>query len=262
LEVFLSGEALDKLSISSRNNGVYNSQNSSIVWSLTNSIGATELAPGEGGQVSLSFASILASALAEGTHDIRLDFSLTGVPVGSPEQRPLTTNEVRTVRISSQVNLSSKTLRSLGPFANQGPIPPKVGEETTYAVIFNVGNTRGDLTNVQVTAQLGTGVTWLGAQSVSNENISYDEASNTVMWNLGALPSGSGFSSNVREVAFQIALNPLLSQVGIAPTMVNNITFSGRDTITGDIVTASNPSLSTRLVNDPAFIQGDDIVVR
>ena len=261
LEVRLSGMALDKLSVSARNSGTYDSQNNSVTWNLTNPTGALELVPGESGQVSFVFSSLSALSLTEGTHDIILNFVFTGVPVGAVGQRPLTTNEARTVRISSQVNLSSRILRSLGPFANQGPIPPKVGEETTYTAILSVGNTRGDLKDAKVTAKLGVGVNWLGAQSVAGENISYNDESKTVTWDLGTLPSGSGFS-NAREVAFQISLIPSLSQVGVAPVLINNIIFSGRDTLNGDIITTNNPILNTRLTNDPVFIQGDDIVVK
>ena len=171
-------------------------------------------------------------------------------------------NETRTVRISSQVNFSSKILRSLGPFANHGPVPPKVGEETTYAVIFSVGNTQGDLTDAKVTARLGQSVNWLGASSFTSEDISYDSSANTITWNMGMLSSDTGFSSATREMSFKISLKPSLGQLGTAPSLVTSIVFSGRDTLTGNTVTVNSPPLTTRLTSDPAFIQGDDIVVK
>ena len=262
LEVSLSGASLDKSSITAGNNGLYDSRNSRIVWNLTNSLGNSELGPGEDGQVTLRFSSLLNLSLVKSTHDIVLNFSITGVPVDAVGQRLITVSETRTVKISSQVNLSSKVLRSLGPFANYGPIPPKVGEETTYTVVFSVGNTQDDFAEARVTAQLGPGVTWLGASSFVSENISYDLSSNVLTWDLGTLSSGAGFSSALREVSFQISLTPSVNQVGAAPSLVNSIIFSGRDTVTGDTITVNNPLLTTRLMNDPVFIQGDDIVVK
>ena len=150
----------------------------------------------------------------------------------------------------------------MGPFANHGPIPPKVGEETTYTVTFSVGNTQGDLADARVTARLGQGINWLGASSFTSEDISYDSSSNTITWNIGMLSSDTGFSSAAREIAFQIALTPSLGQIGMAPNLVTGIVFSGRDTLTGNTVTANNAPLTTRLTTDPAFIQGDDIVVK
>lgn len=260
LEVRLSGSALDTSSVVASNNT--SSGSSNVVWNLSNNLGNPELLPGEGGQVTLSFASLPNLSLTEGTQDIKLTFTITGTPVGTVGQRPVVVSETRTVKISSQVSFSSKVLHSLGPFANNGSIPPKVGEETAYTIVFNVGNTQGDLTDAKVTAKLGSNVSWLGAQSALSEDITYDSSSNTVTWNLGALSSGSGFSSAARELAFQISLKPTAGQIGTTPVLVNSIVFSGRDTLTGNTVTVNNPPLNTRLTSDPVFIQGDDIVVK
>ena len=264
LEVSLSGLALDKSSVSAGENGTYDSLNSKIVWNLVNSGRFAELNPGEGGQVSFNFSSLSGSSLVLGANDITLNFILTGTPVGPLGQSPstVTVNETRKVKVSSQVSLSSKVLYSLGPYTNKGPMPPRVGEETTYTVTFNVGNTQGDMTDAKVTARLGPGVAWLGTSNVGTENIIYDSLSSTLTWNLGALSSGSGFSSATRELAFQVSLEPILSQISTAPVLVSNIIFSGLDTVTGSVVTINNPPLNTRLSGDPAFIQGDDIVVK
>ena len=262
LEVSLSGLALDKSSVSAGDNGTYDSLNSKIVWNLVNSGRFAELNPGEGGQVSFSFSSLPGPSLALGANDITLNFVLTGTPVEATGQSSLTVSETRKVKISSQVSLSSKVLYSLGPYTNKGPMPPRVGEETTYTVIFNVGNTQDDMTDAKVTARLGPGVAWLGAPNTGTENIVYDSLSSTLTWNLGALSSGSGFSSATRELAFQVSLKPSIGQVGTAPILVSNIVFSGQDTVMGNVVTINNPSLNTRLSGDPAFIQGDDVVIK
>lgn len=262
LEVMLSGAALDKSSVTAGNDGLYNSGNSQVVWNLLNTLGKAELAPGEGGQVTLRFSSLSGLSPSANTRDITLNFLITGIQVGAQGQRPVTINETRVVRISSQINFASKALHSLGPFANYGPIPPKVGEETSYAIVFSVGNTQNNFADAKVTARLAPSVKWLGAYSIVSEDISYNSLTNTVTWELGTLPSGTGFSSALREGSFQIALTPSLGQVGTAPNLVTNIVFSGRDTVTGDVVTVTNPLLTTRLTSDQAFIQGDDIVVR
>lgn len=258
----LSGTALNKSSVTVGNNGFYDSRSSKVTWNLTNTLGNLELAPGENGRVDLSFSSLQGAFLTGNNNDITLNFTITGVPVGSVGQEPITVSETRTVKISSQINFSSKVLRSLGSFANYGPIPPKVGEETTYTIVFNIGNTRGDLTDAMVTAKLGQGVSWLGASSFVSEDISYDSSSNIVTWNLGKLESNVGFSSASREISFQVSLTPSIGQIGTAPILINSIVFSGWDSVVGDTETVNIPALNTKLTSDPAFIQGDDIVVK
>ncbi len=262
LELTLSGLALDKSSVTVGNGGLYDSVNSKIVWNLSNNSSKSELAPGEGGQVSMNFSSLPSTSASEGTRDVKLNFLLTGIPVDTVGQQPIAVNETRTVKISSQVNFSSKILHSLGSFANTGPIPPKVGEETTYTANFSLGNTQGNLADAKVVARLGQNVSWLGASSFASEDISYDSLTNTITWDMGTLLSDTGFSSAAREISFQISLKPSLGQVGTAPTLITGIVFSGQDTITGNIVNVSHQPLTTSLANDPAFIQGDDIVVK
>ncbi len=260
LEVVLSGGALDKSSIIFGNSGFYDPMNSKVIWSLTNTLGVPEVAPGQGGQVTLSFASLPNPSLIGGTRDIMLDFSIIGTPVDAVGQKPVVVNEIRKVKISSQVSFSQKVLRSLGPFANYGPMPPKVGEETTYTIVFGVSNIQNDIIDASVTARLGSGVGWLAAQSLIADNLSYDTALKSITWDIGTLSSGS--SPAIMESIFQVVLIPSISQVGKMPSLIDNIVFSGRDALTGEKIILTSAPLTTRLPSDPAFIQGDDIVVK
>ena len=113
-----------------------------------------------------------------------------------------------------------------------------------------------------MTARLGNGVKFLSSHNIIGEEVAYEEESGTLTWNLGNLSSGSGFSTSGREATFQIGLTPTLGQAGSAPILLSGIVFSGRDSQTGTTVTTSNSPVTTRISQDPAFIQGDDIVVR
>lgn len=259
LEVRLTGASLDKSSIKSDAGGSVNSSGR-INWSPSNLQGLSELSPGEGGQVTFSFASLPDSTLSGPSQDIGIQLILTGTPVGSLQA--LTINESRLVKVASQITLASRTVYSLGPFVNSGPIPPKAVATTTYSVIWSVGNTQGDIVQARVSARLGANVKWVGSKSFVAEEISYDEGTNMVTWDLGTLSSEAGFSTPAREVAFQVALTPATSQIGTTPTLVTNIAFSGTDNGTSRVLNLSNPPLTTRMPTDPAFIQGDDIVVK
>ncbi|MBX4206580.1 hypothetical protein KW784_02220 [Candidatus Parcubacteria bacterium] len=240
------------------NNGFYNSTTDRLSWILMNIQGVGELNPGEGGTVSFRFAS-LKDAVPGKSRDIGLQFVLTGTTAGG---QAVSVSESRVVKLASQVSLSSKTLHSTGLFLNKGPIPPQAEKETTYTAVISAGNTSNDFTDAKVTARLGSAVKWLGAKSTGAEDISYDEASNTVTWNLGTLASGTGFSGALREAQFQVSLTPSISQIGTAPTLVSSIVFTGFDTVAAKTVTVTNAALTTNMPSDPAFIQGDGIVVK
>lgn len=261
LEVILSGAALDRASVQSYTDGVYNPNSSRITWNITNSYGDYELLPGQNGTVNFSFSSLPEGAIPSGNKDINLEFRLSGIPVGSGNQ-PVTITETRTVKIGSQITLNSKALFSIGPFKNSGPIPPKVGSDTTYTIVWTLGNTLSDITDARVTAKLGNGVKYLNAHSLTGEDVEYNEEAGTISWELGNLSSGSGFSTASREVALQLVLTPMLSQAGTAPVLLSGITFIGLDQESGNETKVTNSPVTTKLSQDPAFIQGDDIVVR
>ncbi len=262
VEVTLSGSALDKNSVRAGNQGIYDQSSSKATWSIGDISGAPELVPGASGEVTLIFASLPATALSGNNSEILLDITASGLPVDQGGEKSVTTHITRKIKISSQVNLTSKSLYSLGPFANHGPKPPKVKETTTYSIVFNIGNTQGDIADAKVTARLGPNVKWLGVPATSRENITYDSGSNTLTWAIGNLPSGTGFSSAAKELAFQVELTPTAGQVGTTPVLIDRISLTGKDSSSGSVVSATNPPVTTRLVGDPAFIQGDDIVVQ
>jgi hypothetical protein len=260
LEVRFSGEALDRFSVNAQSGGFYDSQANNIKWDITNNANLPEFLPGQSNQVSFSFASIADLGVLSGSREIQLEFILTGSPQGANQFQPITVRESRTVRISSQVSLTAKIARTLGPFTNTGPIPPEVGEETTYTAIFEVGNTQNDALGTKLVANLGPGVTWVESGGDS-ENVTYNSVTNTVTWDIGKLSSGSGFSSAKRTAAVKLSFTPSTSQIGSSPTLLSGIILSGVDSFTNQPFNVTHQPLTTAFTSDPTFIQGDERVV-
>ncbi len=257
LEVRINGNAVNKAAIASQNGGTV--AGNRVTWDLTNISGQHELAPGENNTVAFAFASLPQNMIGLNS-EIGLEFILSGTPVSG--ENDIVVSEKRTVKIASQVTLASQVTHTVGAFTNTGPIPPKVGQETSYAIAWSLRNTQSDISNAKVTAKLGPGVKWVRASSIASEEIGYDQKTNTITWNLETLSTGSGFSAPTREVSFQVILTPTAAQVGSSPTLVNSMIFTGYNSTTGSTVNLSSPSLTTKMPQDPAFIQGDDIVVK
>ncbi len=256
LAVKLTGASLDEASVQVQGGGFFDSGSNTITWNFLEGDGAAELLPGDSGSVNFSFSSLPLASLPLGNKDMTILITLSGTPVGG---KTISINESRTIKIASQVTFSSKAYYSIGPFKNTGPLPPKVEATTTYSVVWSVGNTQDDIKSAVVTARLGQGVKWV-KNSGSEEDISYDDKTNTVTWKIGSLSSGSGFSSQGREGAFQVALTPSLSQVGTVPILVLGTTLKGLNATTEQEVSVTGQAITTRISSDPAFIQGDDIV--
>ncbi|MBX4195730.1 hypothetical protein KW796_02110 [Candidatus Parcubacteria bacterium] len=260
LEVKLSGAALDRGSVTAQNGGFYNSSSNSIFWNQSNSDNFSTISPGDTKTVSFSFSSLANLPAGSSNQKIDISASLTGRPQDSGSS--ITLSELRSVKIASEVALTSKSLYSRGPFTNTGLIPPKAEKETTYTVDLILGNTQNDITDAKVTGTLGANVKWTGQTSPSGAEVVYDDSTRTVTWNVGTLPSGAGFSTPGKEAFIKLSLTPSLGQVGAVPILLGSIVFTGTDTFTHNTVRLTNQAVTTRISSDPRYVQGDETVVK
>lgn len=257
----LSGSAYDKNSVQP-NAGVFDSANDQIVWNQQTNAELGLAAAGDSGKVSFSITPKDLGA-AVGNPELSFAVSVSGNrPQEANVPSALSSAITRNVRIASNVSLSGRVVRSIGPFTNLGPIPPRAEQASTYTVIWDADNTSNAVGNAQAVATLPAYVKWLNAVSPSSESVSYDKNSGQVIWNIGTLnPDGAGLS-NRREAAFQVSITPSITQVGKTPTLVNPATLTGTDDFTGTPVSSQQDLLTTRFSTDPVYQDGNEIVAK
>jgi hypothetical protein len=169
----------------------------------------------------------------------------------------------RSVKVASSVALSAEALYTTGPFINTGPFPPKSQATTTYTIVWTVSNSSSAVSGASVSATLPENVAWMGAVNPSSENVQYDSGSRTVTWSAGTLAAYLGQNGqSPRQVAFQVALQPSITDVGNPLTLVNPATLSATDNFTGITVYGAWGALTTRISTDPGFQSGDDLVTQ
>ncbi len=258
----LDGAALDRSSVVPTGNGFYRSVDNSIVWDSTTNSEFSGVDPGEKGVVGFTFAPQGTLSGSSNSQQISVSVKVTGNQLLSGVPESISSTLERIVKISSSLGFSGRSLHTIGPFENMGPIPPKADEETTYTIIWNLTNSLNDMGNVRVEGTLPSYMTWDGLTSPSSERISYDPINRRVTWLAGDLPGGTGFSTKIREAAFRLTLLPSLSQVGSSPALLTNIKATGDDKFVGKPLQISHPNLTTRTTTDPGFNTGDDEVVK
>ena len=260
----LSGSAYDKTSVQP-DLGYFQSADNQIVWSQQTNPELASVAAGANGSVSFTIfprdTSTASNQVVNPTISLEVGVSgnraqETGVS-GS-----LTSAVTRTIKVSPNVSLTGRIVRTAGPFANTGLIPPKVEQPTTYTVVWTVDNTTSSVANAQVTATLPPYVKWLGAVSPSTENMTYDKNSGLVTWNIGNVGTYTVGSGHRREADFQISFTPSINQVDQSPTLVNQSTLTGTDSFTGVSLQSQQDYLTTRFSTDPAYKDGAETVVK
>jgi hypothetical protein len=261
LQVLLTfeGPALDKNSIQG-DNGFYQSSNSSIIWSSVQESSLTSVAPGATGKLNFSFATLpVASGNVLITNPIiNINLAVQGVREsfgGTPEQ--VSSAATAVVQLASQVSLAAQSFHSGSGAQNFGPIPPKAEVATSYTIIWTVKNSSNALANTAVSATLPPYVDFF--QAPQSSDVTYDEGSRTVKWNIGDVKAGAGYSSSAAQTSFQVTLHPSVSQVGQAPQLINEATLTGQDRFAQVPVSTSVAPVTTH-TSDPNFSNGMDIV--
>ncbi len=261
----ISGSAYDKLSLQPQL-GVFQSGLDQVVWNQQTNTEFASVGAGESGTVSFSVTPKNFGQLS-GQTMVNPQISISANVTANRTQESNVSNSVaqavtRNIRVVSSLSLSGKVVRTMGPFTNTGPVPPKAEQTTTYTVIWDVDNTSNAVGNAQVTTTLPAYVKWLGNVSPSTENISYDQNSGKVTWQVGNVGTYTLNSQGRREVAFQVSVTPAVNQVGQPVTLINQSTLTGLDSFTGSTLTSNQEYLTTRFSTDPGYRDGDGNVVR
>ncbi len=264
IEVHLSGVALDRATVKPSEGGFFRSSDDTIFWDERGDAKLADIEAGGSGAVSFSFMpmpSVTNKKLLTNpviTTDVTVrgkHFSVSGVP------EEIKTEITKNVKLTSQAQIATHLKHFVGPIANRGPIPPKVDQETTYTVVFDIINTSNAIKNAQITAVIPSYVSWGGAISPANENMTFNQSNNTVTWAAGDIPAGTGINSPPREAAFQIVLLPSLSQVGTKPFLLKKILFEGVDSFTNQTLSQEQADMTTILDADPRAAEKSELVI-
>jgi len=136
-----------------------------------------------------------------------------------------------------------------------GPLPPVVGEKTTYWVVWSIGPFSSNLKDVRLVAALPPGVAATGKYS-SAVSGGFDFSDTTVGWRAAELKLAGAEKTNV---AFEVELRPRAEQVGSAAPLLGKTSVKAV-TEQGDGLDFELPAVDTELTRDERA-QGKGTVV-
>ena len=265
IRVKLSGNALDRNNIDAPG-GFYNSSEDTIIWNKNSQSSFGEVNPGKNDSVSFSLETLPVFSAGGGMlsePSVNIEVSISGKQAAEGNVlQTIKNSESKKIRIITDVGLAAKALYYSGLFENTGPIPPKAEKETTYTVVWSLSNTSNNVSKAQVKATLPPWVRFVGAVSPLNENVLYNITTKEITWNVGSIPRGTSITQTGREVSFQIAFIPSLSQVDTTPTVINDAVLTGHDDFANVEVRVNKASLNTRISGDPTFPSSGARVVK
>ena len=253
ITVELDGEALDYSRLRPEG-GAYDSERKVIVWKASDVPSLANLAPNKGGEVKFTVpvrADLLPETTAAKNFRVKTVAKIESPDIPNPAgANKIVATNTANVKVNSRILLESLAVHEDGKIPNEGPIPPKVGETTTYTINWRLSNTTNDVTSAEVSADLPTGAAWTGKTFPETETISYNERTNRVVWNVGSMGVGEGTLSSKREVRFQVSIRPEVNQVGDEAPLLGGATAKATDVFTNEVIQSVAREKTTSLRDD------------
>lgn len=238
IQASLTGAILDRGSVSTQQ-GFYSSSKSSIIWDKTTSDTLANIAPGQSGTLTFSFATL--PPTQSGFRNPEVDLAVT---VHASRQSEGNVPETITSTAATKALVSTNLALAAGlshSGSDTGPVPPKADTETTYTVTWSVTNSVNALANTAVTATLPGYVRYIGSVTPGSERVVFNGVQKVLTWNIGDLAENQS-----RTVSFQVGVTPSVSQISQAPAVVTAQRVSGFDRFAQDTVEGTADEITTR----------------
>lgn len=238
----------------------YFSSSDTITWSPRTHALFKAIDPGLSGVQTFTVASLSGESLGVVRNpQIALAAAMKCTEVGDDASAFKTISAAieRIVKIHTNAQLSATALHFGGPFPQSGPYPPKADTDSTYTILWSITNTSNDLRDARVTATLPPHTTWL-AKTGGDGTVTYNPATSEVIWNIGAVKAGVGYSSPVKQTAFQVSAKPSANQIGNYLTIIGPSTLTALDDFTKTERKSIKDALTSELFNDPGRPQSTD----
>jgi hypothetical protein len=259
----LEGSALDLASLKS-GQGSFDGVSQTIIWNASNLPALEFLGPHQAGQIKFSVKVKDPSPIFSYTdknfiviNTVRIDSS----------QAPLSLKDIQIAgesrletKIASRLSLQAKGYFRDDLISNSGPMPPKVGQTTTYTIKWQLSNSSNDLKDVRVEAYLPPHVQWMNKIEPAGADLKYQPQTGQLTWSIGSLPAATGLLLPVKQVAFQVAITPSLAHLGNLVELIGQSRAFGQDTFTGLEITSTDEPIDTDLPDDPTIKSQDGIV--
>lgn len=260
LTLDLESRALDFSRLELRGGGSYDGARNQIVWKAVDVPAFKNLEPGAFGEVM--FTVPVKDVLPAQNADDR-DFTIRSVArIDSPDvPTPIGRNKIIAsndllLKVNSPVTLAANGFYYDARIVNTGPLPPRVGTETTYTLRWTITNATNDLERVRVEAFLPSDVVWKGVVDPAGENVTFNERTQQIVWDIGKAEAGVGTRLPERTIRFQVGITPSENQLRRAAHLLEQSILTAHDLFTGEDLRAEDDIKTTQLNEDRAIPSG------
>ena len=244
--------------------GYFNANTKTIIWDKNFISSLSRLDKEAGGSVEFS-VSLIRDLSPESYRDKNISLKSHAV-MDSPnlplalKGLSLRAESISRVKVRTFLSISSSAYYYEGPFSNSGPIPPRVGEKTTYTISWQIKNSLNEMSGVRIEAPLPGNVVFEEKTYPFASKLLYDSKTHSISWDAGGLSWGVGYVFPAETVAFQVSLKPENAIRGQVVELVEEAKISGQDTFADEFIESFAPAIDTTLPDDVGTREGDGVV--
>jgi len=241
----IQGDFLDWSSVKAGDNGQI--KNQTIVWTKSEDSDLATIKPGDSGVLNFSvkLTPFTIGGLSKGLTIVSYgQYGLNGQPITSDSNKSNTIND----QINSDLALQEKILYfdSSNRPVGSGPLPPAVGQTTTFRVNWNVTNSLHELSDVRVIMDLPAYVSWAGNNTTNVGSLYFDSNTHQVIWAIGRLP----VTAPQTEAFFDISITPQVGDRNKILILSPGSVISAMDTVTTAMINKKLSPQTTKLEDD------------
>jgi hypothetical protein len=236
------------------NQGSFDSASSKVSWNGSQVPGLKNLMPSQEGEVHFSIP-VKGDIPVQSSTDKSFSFNAVAkmdspdIPTSEGSNKIISSNEI-SVKLNSKLLLSETGFYNDSEIANTGPLPLQIGQETTFTMHVKTGSVSNDITNAAVVVTLAPGVKWKNNFLPKDSNVSFNDRTSELTWNIGTMPAGMGVITGQKELIFQIGVTPSQVQGTGYPLLTKKTVFTADDSFTKQKISAELGEKNSNLTED------------
>lgn len=245
VRVKFEGVGLDASTIK-LTSGAYDPNTNTLTWTAASLPALKNILPGTGGEIPYSFQILPYDKFPLAPNGKNQQVVATA-SLDSPDL-PTPTGQARQV-ISDRFLFPIQTGILLGVdsfyddgrlgITSTGPLPPMVGQQTTYTLRTRVGSTLNDIERFKVVIVLPDGVQYTNQMYKTGGEVDFNDRTNTMTWTMPLMEGLTGRSTPPQELDMQVAITPGENVRGQEVRLMKSIQATGTDSFTDGALQAT-----------------------
>lgn len=250
LRVQFEGEGIDESTIALEN-GAFDPTTNTITWTSSSVSDFALLQPNQSGELEYSFEMLETGGFPTEGENAANPTIVAMATIDSEDLINPSTGERKEVTARSVLSvLTDFTLEATAFYddgrlgiESTGPIPPEVGQRTTYTVRLRAGSAFSDIGEPEVSVVLPDGIEYTGQTYLTSGEVSFDERTREVIWTMPLLSALKGRTAPAEELHFQVGTTPGENLRGDIVPFARSIAGTGLDLFVDETVETSVSSL-------------------